>query len=337
MRRIFGSVWFIVILFLIILIVILQYLVEERPGPALLGSNIPGDSAWNAPSLYFDHELEGSEREMVIYGEALVEQTSRYLGPNGSVRQISNGMNCQNCHLDAGTRPWGNNYGAVASTYPKFRARSGSVEDIPKRVNDCFERSLNGQPLDSSSYEMRSIVAYLNWLGKDIQKGSKPHGSGLAPVLYLDRAADPLKGKEVYAIQCQSCHGVDGEGVRNPDGSFLYPPLWGTNSYNDGAGLYRISKFASYIKSNMPFNLASHASPKLTDEEAWDVAAFVNSQPRPHKDQSQDWKDISQKAVDEPFGPYADGFTEKQHKYGPFKPIEAARTTTKQGLAKNQP
>jgi thiosulfate dehydrogenase len=51
----------------------------------------------------------------------------------------------------------------------------------------------------------------------------------------------------------------------------------------------------------------------------------VNSKPRPSKDLSKDWPNISKKPIDHPFGPYADGFTEVQHKYGPFKPIIEAR------------
>ena len=142
----------------------------------------------------------------------------------------------------------------------------------------------------------------------------------------MDRAANPEKGKAVYSTACQSCHGQNGEGVLNLDGAtYSYPPLWGEHSYNDGAGLYRISRFASFVKSNMPFNQATHDQPKLTDEEAWDVAAFVNSQPRPHKDQSADWIDISKKSLDEPFGPYDDGYNETQHKYGPYKGLEKAR------------
>ena len=99
---------------------------------------------------------------------------------------------------------------------------------------------------------------------------------------------------------------------------------WGEESYNDGAGLYRISNFAGFVKYNMPFG-TDYKNVVLTDEQAWDVAAFVNSQPRPHKDQKHDWKVISTKPTDFPFGPYADNFSERQHKYGPFNEIEMAK------------
>ncbi|HRE36831.1 MAG TPA: c-type cytochrome [Chitinophagaceae bacterium] len=284
------------------------------------------DSSWVTPSLFTDNELQGAERELVIYGEDIIANTARYFGPHGSVAAITNGMNCQNCHLNAGKKTWGNNYSAVYSTYPKFRDRSGGMESIYKRVGDCFERSLNGTAPDSNSREYQAIYAYIKWLGKDVKKGERPVGSGISKLNYLDRAADPVKGKAVYTAQCQSCHGANGEGQLSLNGvSYEYPPLWGEHSYNDGAGLFRLSNFAGYVKSNMPFKQATHDNPKLTTEEAWDVAAYVNSQPRPKKDLRNDWPDISKKPFDHPFGPYADGFSESQHKYGPYKPIIAKK------------
>ena len=239
-------------------------------------------------------------------------------------------MNCQNCHLNGGTVPWGNNYGAVASLYPQFRARSGGIETIVKRISDCMERSLNGKAVDSNSKEMKAIIAYMHWLGDEVPKKFKPKGSGIMDIPYLDRAADPKNGKMVYINKCQRCHGEDGQGKKKDDGLYEYPPLWGENSYNTAAGLYRISRFAGYVKNNMPFGEVEYHNPQLTNEEAWDVAAFVNSQPRPSKIFKEDWPDISKKPVDHPFGPFADGFSEEQHKYGPFKPIVDARKN-KQG------
>lgn len=281
------------------------------------------DSTWVGPSIYLDNSTVGEERELIIYGQELIAHTSKYLGPKGSVAQITNGMNCQNCHLQAGAKAWGNNYGAVFSTYPKFRDRSGQVESIYKRVADCMERSLNGTAVDSNSKEFKAINAYIKWLGQDVQKGEKPHGSGIEKLPYLDRAADPKKGQIVYTAQCQSCHGANGEGQLTLDElEYAYPPLWGPHSYNDGAGLFRLSNFAGYVKNNMPYLLTSHDNPKLTTEECWDVAAFVNSQSRPHKDQSKDWPKYDKKPIDFAFGPYADSFPESQHKYGPYKPIK---------------
>lgn len=281
-------------------------------------------SAWHGPdtSEVSKEEDSGSIR----YGRQLISATSFYFGPKGKINSGTNGMNCQNCHLEAGSKAYGNNYGAVASTYPKFRERSGTIETISKRVNDCFQRSLNGPALDTAGKEMLAIVAYIKWLGKDVPKGEKPLGTGIQDISYLERAADPTKGKTIYDLKCRSCHEDSGQGRLNAESSgYQYPPLWGKHSYTNGAGLYRLSRFASYVKYNMPLG-TSFEDQKLSEEEAWDVAAFVNSQPRPAKDVSKDWPALKSKPVDHPFGPYADKFSELQHKYGPFAPIASART-----------
>jgi thiosulfate dehydrogenase len=274
---------------------------------------------WKAPS--YESIPQSTEGELIRYGHDLIANTAEFFGPDGSIAAISNGMNCQNCHLEAGTKVYGNNFAVVASTYPKIRARSGTMETIEKRVQDCFKRSLNGEEISEDSREMQAIVAYINWLGKDVKKGETPPGSGVYQLAYLNRPANPETGKALFIQQCQVCHGADGEGQK-PDGakSYVYPPLWGEHSYNDGAGLFRISRFAGYIKTGMPLG-ASHEYPMLSDEQAWDIAAFVNSMPRPKMDISKDWPDISLKPVDHPFGPFSDSFPETQHKYGPFQPI----------------
>jgi thiosulfate dehydrogenase len=283
-------------------------------------------SAWVGPGKY-QIPVHTDSGKLIAYGRDLIANTSRYFGPKGSVLQITNGMNCQNCHLDAGTKPFGNNYGAVSSMYPQFRARSGGLETIVKRVSDCMERSLDAvKAVDSNSKEMKAIIAYMHWLGEGVPGKHKPKGSGIMDIPLLDRAADPEKGKTVYITKCRSCHGADGQGQLSSkaDSFYTYPPLWGQHSYNTAAGLFRISRFAGYVKNNMPFGTTYYA-PQLTDEEAWDVAAFVNSQPRPVKVFKEDWPDISKKPVDHPFGPYTDTFNAVQHKYGPFGPIKKTK------------
>ncbi|MFA6944975.1 MAG: c-type cytochrome [Pedobacter sp.] len=333
-----------VLLILVIITLPLGYYISKLPkrskvkmeeAPAVLAEvKTAIEEFWIAPDV--STISDAKQKVQVEYGKELIAHTAKYLGPQGSVMQISNGMNCQNCHLQAGTAVFANNYGSVASLYPKFRARSGGVENVEKRVNDCFERSLNGSALDSESKEMKAIVAYINFLGTNVKKGEKAAGSGFKDLAYPDRAADPMNGKAVYTSKCQSCHQPDGSGLLNPDKTeYTFPPLWGKNSYNDGAGLYRVSNFAKYVKYNMPQG-ASHENPQLTDEEAWDIAAYINSQTRPHIDVPKDWPDKSKKPIDHPFGPYSDKFTEKQHKYGPFKPIaeeQKKRTESAKGNA----
>lgn len=320
-----AGTWTVIGLILFFLLAPASWYTPAPPPPAPL----PQVATWTEDSLWTGADtarltfLDDADSSLIRYGRELIVNTAAFLGTQGSVAALTNGMNCQNCHLDAGTKPWGNNYGAVWSTYPKFRARSGGLESLEKRVNDCMERSLNGTALDSSSREMRAIVAYMQWLGTGIRKEQKPKGSGIVELAYMDRAADPAKGAEVFKTKCASCHGNDGQGILKADGiTYQYPPLWGPHSYNQGAGLFRLSRFAGYVKANMPQG-ASWERPQLTDEEAWDVAAYVNAQPRPTKDLSTDWPDIAKKPVDHPFGPYKDPYSEQQHKFGPFGPIAA--------------
>ncbi|GHN02807.1 hypothetical protein WSM22_42960 [Cytophagales bacterium WSM2-2] len=282
------------------------------------------EKRWQAPDTLSISTT--SKGKLISYGRELVKHTALYLGPKGKVAMISNGMNCQNCHLEAGTRFFGNNYSAVAATYPKFRDRSGTKESIEKRVNDCIERSLNGRALADDSREMRAFVSYIKWVGMGVKKDLAPKGSGLVSLVDLSRAADSVKGKVVYQKHCQRCHGASGEGVMHTNGiEWRYPPLTGDNSFNIGAGLYRISRFAGYVKANMPSDLATYDKPVLTDEESWDVAAYIISLPRPSKDISKDWPDISKKPIDHPFGPYADPFSATQHKYGPFAAMRKSK------------
>ncbi|SFV34433.1 Cytochrome c [Thermoflavifilum thermophilum] len=286
---------------------------------------------WIPPDTHtIPHTAEG---DLIRYGRLLVVHTARYLGPKGKIAHISNGMNCQNCHLAAGTLPFANNFSLVASTYPKYRARNDRVETVAFRVNACLKRSLNGEALDTNSREMKAFVAYLLWIGGQLHANSSAGsrtptvwGAGTEKLNYLKRAADTNAGRMVFMTYCQNCHGRHGQGLWvDSTGEYQYPPLWGKHSYNTGAGMYRISQFAAFVKNNMPFG-TSYLHPLLTDEQAWDVAAFVNTQPRQaYRDLKYDWPRIADKPVDYPFGPYADSFQEPQHKYGPFEEIEKAR------------
>ncbi|SOE23475.1 Cytochrome c [Spirosomataceae bacterium TFI 002] len=282
------------------------------------------DEEFSDPVLAPSDELMLAEpnKDQLLYGKELITNTSFYLGFNGKVMKNTNGQNCQNCHLKAGTQPFGNNFLGVTAMYPQIRKRSGKMTDIVGRVNGCLQRSLNGKPLDADNPEMAAMVAYITWLGKDSPKGIQPKGTKVYSIKLLDRAADPQNGEIVYREKCQSCHQQDGQGVLAENGrTYTYPPLWGKHSYNDGAGLYRMSKFAGFVRLNMPFG-ATYERPMLTDEEAWDIAAFVNSQERPVKEKANDWPNIADKPYDHPFGPFADPYPESQHKYGPFKPIK---------------
>ena len=335
--RFLQSTWCPVFLGIMTTVLILTSLLPSAQNKTLINSihnQYKEGEEWVAPD---ENEIpDDSTGDMIRYGKELVENTSKYLGPKGIVSSITNGMNCQNCHLNGGTRNFGIPLSAVAATFPKWLDRSERTQSIESRVNDCLQRSLNGNPLDSLNYEMRAFVAYLKWVGHEVPKGIKPKGSGIQPLAFLTRAADPSKGKIVFENECSRCHGSNGEGVLQPDQTaYVYPPLWGDSSYNVNATLYRVIPLASFVKANMPFDKAN-TSPFLTDEQAWDVAAYIASKPRPEKRFTGDWPNLHKKPLDYPYAPYADSFSEIQHKYGPFGVIKNAKASSESSYPQKQ-
>lgn len=264
--------------------------------------------------------------DMIRYGRELIVNFPYYLGPKGNVGHFGgNGLSCQSCHLDAGTRPYGLNFFSSHARYPQYRAREGRVLTLADRVNNCIERPLNGVPMPTDSKEMVAILTYMKWLSRGIPVDGRVPGDKLKDIVLLDRPANPAKGRIVYENHCITCHGNDGQGVHNPDGiAYIYPPLWGPLSYQLGSSMHRLIKMAQFIKYNMPLGTATWAKPVLTDEEAMDVAAYVNddkSQSRPHVDVTMEYPIRREKPLDYYHPPYDDPFPAQQHKYGPFKPI----------------
>ena len=171
----------------------------------------PVDTVWRGWNKY-EIPTYSDSGKLIWYGHELIANTSYYLGPKGVVAQMSNGMNCQNCHLDRGTIQFGNNFGKVYATYPQFRARNNGMQSIYDQVNDCFERSLNGTKMDTATHEMQAIYAYIKWMGDGVPKGNAEGGTSIMKLKYLDRAANPVLGSEIYIAKCRSCHGDKGEG-----------------------------------------------------------------------------------------------------------------------------
>ena len=268
----------------------------------------------------------------VAYGRRLFTETSALIGPEvaaPAMRYAGNNLTCQSCHLNGGTQAFALSMAGVFAAFPAYMARENSVRTIEDRIEGCMERSLNGRALPVDGREMKALAAYLRSLSAGVAAATKIEGRGSPPLPYLDRAASVEKGRAVYAATCQPCHQADGQGLRKGkkgDGAgYLFPPLWGPDSFNDGAGMHRLIVSASYIRANMPLG-TSYRAPLLSVEDAWDVAAFVNSQPRPARAHLDlDYPDRTKKPVDAPFPPFDDGFPLEQHRLGPFKPILDAR------------
>ena len=274
----------------------------------------------------------GAEKDQVLYGERLIAETYSVIGPevaDQAMRYAGNNLACQSCHLNTGAQRYGLSYIGVYGAYPANMARENEMRTLKQRINGCMERSMNGRALPEDSKEIEAMVAYIRFLSASAPEGVE--GRSTPPLPFLSRAADLRHGEEVYGEICAACHGVDGQGLRKGVAGeakgYLYPPLWGPDSFNDGAGMHRLITSARFIHANMPLG-TTFETPYLSAAEAWDVAAYINSKPRPHKEGlDRDYPDRSRKPVDAPFPPFADDFPLEQHRLGPFQPIVDARET----------
>ena len=220
----------------------------------------------------------GPGGDAIRRGRAIFTATSAHAG-----RYVGNGMTCSNCHLDAGRKADAAPMWAAWVSYPAYRAKNGRVNTMEDRIRDCFSYSMNAPaspsggppPLGSDIY--RDLESYFAWLATGAPSGKAPPGRGYAKLTPTALGHDPDRGQQVFNGQCASCHGADGKGQANADGTYAIPPLWGPRSYNWGAGMAGVGSAAGFIKVNMPYGQGN----TLTDQQAWDVAAFVDSRERP--------------------------------------------------------
>jgi thiosulfate dehydrogenase len=318
---------------------------------ALAGAVLPNGMAiaqltgaiWSVPEV-------GALRDddygrLVRRGRDLITATYAHIGPNVadvSKRYAGNNLACQNCHLMAGTKKFGLPLWGLVNAFPQYSTRSAREITLADRINSCMTRSMNGRALPLDAPEMMAMAAYIDFLSTGVPPGQRLSGLGAGTMPELDRAADPERGQAIYTRSCAMCHAPDGGGIRRSlptmDLGYLVPPLWGADSFNNGAGMARLTNAANFIHFNMPDG-TSYTLPGLAPEDAWDVAAFVLSQPRPIKaGLDRDFPNLLEKPVDTPYGPYADGFSAQQHKYGPFRPISDMLSRLKQqGMSRDRP
>ncbi|MBN8539796.1 MAG: c-type cytochrome [Deltaproteobacteria bacterium] len=229
----------------------------------------------------FSKTGDGPEGESIRRGKALLENTHALLP-----KYVGAKINCTSCHLASGTTPQAGPWVGIVTKFPQYRSRSGKMDTLPDRVNDCFERSLNGKRLPLESRQMTDIITYMTWLSNGYEVGAKIEGSGM-PKLKIQRAPDMGNGKIVYQAKCASCHQANGNGSYDAIGKkIIFPPLWGSDSYNIGAGMARLHTAAGFVKHNMPLGQGG----SLTDDEAWDVAAYFTQMKRPDfGSKAKDW------------------------------------------------
>ncbi|NDO73616.1 c-type cytochrome [Shewanella sp. SE1] len=231
-------------------------------------------------------------------------------------KYVGNELNCVNCHMDAGRKPNASPIWGAYFAYPAYRKKNDKVNSFEERIQGCFTYSMNGKAPESGSPELVALSAYAYWLGvgglmeqygvkgevpeladAELIKGGKREdfpipeaikqqltvdqranlpGRGYPSIPKPELAYDPARGEQVYQAHCQACHGADGQGQAIA-GVYALPPLWGPQSFNWGAGMHRVNTAAFFIHENMPLG----KSMQLTTQQAWDVAAYINSHERP--------------------------------------------------------
>ncbi len=238
---------------------------------ALLVSALTACSgAGNASSTAYDVSAlpTGPVGESIRYGHDIIVDTHHYMKANVRAK-----MDCAACHLDVGTKPKGGSFLGTYARFPQWNKRAHRVIALQDRLAECFLYSMNGTPPAYASREMIALVAYIAWLSRGTRVGAqqKSADSFIEP---LPRSSpNTANGAAIYAARCTACHQANGAGIA---GSF--PPLWGSTSFNDGAGMAHLDRMTGFVHYNMPLN----APGTLSLEDAYDVSAFVLRHKRPH-------------------------------------------------------
>lgn len=235
--------------------------VDQAPSPAPRAFTPPPETA--IPTNDFGKSVE--------LGEKIFTHTQEFAG-----KYVGNSLTCANCHLDAGRKANSSPLWAAYISYPAYRSKNGHVNTFAERMQGCFRYSMNGKPPPLGDPVLVALEAYSYWLAKGAPIGERLQGRGYPTPPMPAQAADYHRGSEVYAQHCALCHGADGQG-QSSGGKTVFPPLWGAHSFNWGAGMHEVRNAAGFIKANMPLGLGG----TLTDQQAWDVAMFMDSHERP--------------------------------------------------------
>jgi len=257
---------------------------EERdmtpvPAPSAVQPSVAADTP--APSAKPSNGVftppDESQLPDNAFGELVLQGRNIFVNtPQNAAEFVGNGLSCSNCHLDQGRKADSAPLWGAYGMYPAYRKKNDKVNTFTERMQGCFEFSMNGKAPSSDSHVMKALSTYAYWLATQAPIGESLPGR-LYPVIPApEKGYDLAKGKQIYAAQCALFHGDEGEGQRSA-GKFVFPPLWGKDSNNWGAGMHRINTAAGFIKQNMPLGKGN----TLSDEEAWHVAAYVNSHERP--------------------------------------------------------
>jgi thiosulfate dehydrogenase len=223
------------------------------------------------PPPPFALPANAEDAKAVMLGERIFENTPKY-----AAKYTGNTLSCRNCHTDRGRNPLSAPLWAAAPQYPIYRSKNHTINSLAMRIADCFRYSQNGTAPPADSPEVLALMAYTNWLATGLPIGIKPKASGYPALAKPAQEPDRKRGEVVYAANCAVCHGTTGQGSAVA-GAQVIPALWGPQSYNWGAGMHTLDNAAAFVFANMPHGAAK----TLTEQQAWDVAAWIDSQPRP--------------------------------------------------------
>ncbi len=200
---------------------------------------------WRPKSIQTDLPA-GQLGAEIKYGYLLITKTSDQIGPlskNPNLRYSGNNLSCNNCHLNAGRTIGSGSFVGVSNRFPQFRGRENKMGTLEERINGCMERSMNGRAFPEGSKEMKAMITYMNWLSNDVPPEIEKLYKGYVPIQIPDFKADPEIGKNLYDLHCKLCHMENGSGMRFPGEEFtgyIYPPIGGDDTFNDGAGMNRV-------------------------------------------------------------------------------------------------
>ncbi len=211
------------------------------------------------------------------FGKIVKKGEQIFVNTQQNARQfVGNSLNCVNCHIDAGRKANASPLWGAWISYPAYRSKNRHVNTYAERLQGCFRFSMNGKAPPLGDPVLVALETYSYWLATGAPVREKVEGRGYPTVPKPALPADYARGGKVYAQSCALCHGANGQG-QTSGGKTVFPPLWGAKSFNWGAGMHDIKNAAGFIKANMPLGLGG----TLTDQEAWDVAAFMDSHERP--------------------------------------------------------
>ena len=238
-------------------------------GPALAWADSDATPDFQPPAR--DSVPDSDYGKVIRFGQQVFDHTGEY-----AAAYVGNHLRCANCHLGSGRQPNSAPLWGAYVLYPAYRTKNRHVNTYAERLQECFRYSMNGKAPPLGDPVLVALETYSYWLAQGAPTGVKLKGQGYAKLGKPAQEPDYARGQKVYETRCALCHGADGAGQRN-GGEQVFPALWGLDSFNWGAGMHSVNNAAAFIKANMPLGQGG----SLADQDAWDVAQFVDSHERP--------------------------------------------------------